>query len=294
MCNFIVVCQSAHGPKIGFCTFIQNRVYRNPLGTRIWIAMVTCQLGPLGAPWAKREVLAPKWPNSQVLECDCSIYHNASFRTEMCIFMFSIEHCGVWNGCILGFVKFVYSKSGLPESFWPADVQQYGHFPVGPIKGDPWTAPCRFTPNQVYLLYHMLSITLLMQSVVNFIRALDVVAHHIPFTSVIERETLPRLGTHFNMKMWSYQYRYSYYKDKTVSRPYYLYNGNPPYLETPSLYWSGSQLVFIDKITTYHNRDAALCYLCFDFSELYARFILLTEHSLGNQTHGMFNARCFA
>ena len=28
-------------------------------------------------------------------------------------------------------------------------------------------------------------------------------------------------------KKWSYQYRDSYYKDKTVSRPSYLYGGNP-------------------------------------------------------------------
>ena len=33
------------------------------------------------------------------------ISHNASFRTEMCTFLFWMEHCGIWNWCILGFVN---------------------------------------------------------------------------------------------------------------------------------------------------------------------------------------------
>ena len=48
------------------------------------------------------------WPNSQIPECTCSISHNAPFRTEMCTFLFWMEHCGIWNRCILGFVKLVY------------------------------------------------------------------------------------------------------------------------------------------------------------------------------------------
>ena len=48
------------------------------------------------------------WPNSQIPECTYSIYHNAPFRTEMCTFLFWMEHCGVWSRCILGFVKLVY------------------------------------------------------------------------------------------------------------------------------------------------------------------------------------------
>ena len=37
-----------------------------------------------------------------------TISHNAPFRKEMCTFMFWMAHCGVWNGCILGFVKLVF------------------------------------------------------------------------------------------------------------------------------------------------------------------------------------------
>ena len=44
------------------------------------------------------------WPNSQIPECTCSISHNALFRTEMCTFLFWMEHYGIWNRCILGFV----------------------------------------------------------------------------------------------------------------------------------------------------------------------------------------------
>ena len=48
------------------------------------------------------------WPHSQTPECTCSISHNATSRTEMCTFLFWMLHCGIWNRCILGFVKLVY------------------------------------------------------------------------------------------------------------------------------------------------------------------------------------------
>ena len=52
-------------------------------------------------------VLLNSWPNSQIPECTCSISHNAPFRTEMSTFLFWMEHCGIWNRCILGFEKLV-------------------------------------------------------------------------------------------------------------------------------------------------------------------------------------------
>ena len=48
-------------------------------------------------------------------------------------------------------------------------------------------------------------------------------------------------GPRINIKM-TYQYRNSHYKDKTVVRPSYLYNGNP-YPERPSLYWKGALII---------------------------------------------------
>ena len=42
-----------------------------------------------------------------------------------------------------------------------------------------------------------------------------------------------------NIRMSSYQYRDSHYKDKTVSRPSYLYNGNTISGKTTSFYWKG-------------------------------------------------------
>ena len=48
------------------------------------------------------------WPNSRIQKCTCSMPHIAPFKTEMCIFLFWMRHCGMWNGCILGFVKLVY------------------------------------------------------------------------------------------------------------------------------------------------------------------------------------------
>ena len=49
------------------------------------------------------------WPNSQIPECTCLISHNVPFKTDMCSFLFWMEHYGMWNTCILGFVKLVYS-----------------------------------------------------------------------------------------------------------------------------------------------------------------------------------------
>ena len=40
------------------------------------------------------------WPSSISL--------NAPFRTEMCTFLFWMEHCGISNRCILGFVKLLF------------------------------------------------------------------------------------------------------------------------------------------------------------------------------------------
>ena len=44
-------------------------------------------------------------PISKIPECTCSISHNTPFRTEMCTFLFWMEHCGIWNRCILGFMN---------------------------------------------------------------------------------------------------------------------------------------------------------------------------------------------
>ena len=57
---------------------------------------------------------AGKRPNSQIPDyCTCCVSHNAPFRTEMCTFLFWMEHWEIWNGCILGFVKLVYCTVGL-------------------------------------------------------------------------------------------------------------------------------------------------------------------------------------
>ena len=45
------------------------------------------------------------WPNSQIPECTCSISCNALFRTEMCTFLFWMEHWGIWSRCIMEFVS---------------------------------------------------------------------------------------------------------------------------------------------------------------------------------------------
>ena len=68
-------------------THLKSQLYR--LGPTMWLSEVN-------------------WPNPRIPECTCSMSHNAPFWTEMCTFLFWMEHCGTWNSCILGFVKLVY------------------------------------------------------------------------------------------------------------------------------------------------------------------------------------------
>ena len=53
-------------------------------------------------------LITTNWINSQIPEWSGFISHNAPFRTEMCTFLFWMGHCGIWNRCILGFMKLVY------------------------------------------------------------------------------------------------------------------------------------------------------------------------------------------
>ena len=44
---------------------------------------------------------------SQIPECTCSVSHSAPFGIEMYTFLFWMEHRGIWNRYILGFVNWV-------------------------------------------------------------------------------------------------------------------------------------------------------------------------------------------
>ena len=52
------------------------------------------------------------WPNSQIPQCTCSISHKATFRTEMCTFLFWMLHCGIWNRCHVGY------RTGALRGLW--------------------------------------------------------------------------------------------------------------------------------------------------------------------------------
>ena len=70
---------------------------------------------------------------SQIPECTCSISHNAPFRTKICTFMFWMEHCEIWNRCILGFVKLVYSVAyKIP---WFITIRTFGNRCLSAIGG---------------------------------------------------------------------------------------------------------------------------------------------------------------
>ena len=70
------------------------------------------------------ELRCCNWPNSQIPECTCSISHNATFSTEMCTFVFWMLHCGIWNRCILGFVRSVYCGFGMTSQLLPLTLSE--------------------------------------------------------------------------------------------------------------------------------------------------------------------------
>ena len=50
-----------------------------------------------GLRWIPGIFLIRNRTMSQIPECTCFISHNAPFRTDMCTFLFWMEHCGIWN-----------------------------------------------------------------------------------------------------------------------------------------------------------------------------------------------------
>ena len=46
-------------------------------------------------------------PILQIPQRTSPIFHNAPFRTEMCLFLFWMAQCGIWDWCIVGFVRLV-------------------------------------------------------------------------------------------------------------------------------------------------------------------------------------------
>ena len=62
-------------------------------------------------------VNAPLLEHLGAIECTCSTSHNAPFRTEMCTFLLWMVHCGMWNRCILCFVRLVYRGSFVSSTY---------------------------------------------------------------------------------------------------------------------------------------------------------------------------------
>ena len=46
-------------------------------------------------------------PKSHIPQCTCPTSHNAPLGTELCIFLFSMVHCGIWDRYIVGYVRLV-------------------------------------------------------------------------------------------------------------------------------------------------------------------------------------------
>ena len=76
----------------------------------------------LGSPWTPIDANSLKspgednWPKLQIPKCTCSILHNATFRTEMFTLLFWLEQYGIWNICILWFVK-LFNYSNMSQQY---------------------------------------------------------------------------------------------------------------------------------------------------------------------------------
>ena len=53
----------------------------------------------------KFPLFSADWPNFPNPTMHLSLSHHAPFRTEMCSFLFWIVHCGIWDRCIVRFVR---------------------------------------------------------------------------------------------------------------------------------------------------------------------------------------------
>ena len=53
---------------------------------------------------------------SLIPQCTCPISHNTPFRTEICTFLFWMVYCGIWDRCIMGFVKHFLLPSTFPPT----------------------------------------------------------------------------------------------------------------------------------------------------------------------------------
>ena len=49
--------------------------------------------------------------NAQIPRCICPISHKVQFRTEMWTFLFWMMHCGLWDRCMVEFVRLAYCTS---------------------------------------------------------------------------------------------------------------------------------------------------------------------------------------
>ena len=68
-----------------------------------------------------------------------------------------------------------------------------------------------------------------------------------------------------------YQYRYSHYKDKTVSQPSHLYIRNSYIGKTASLFWIGAQI----SSSQLSSRVVVCCNYLGEMAELYGRILVL-------------------
>ena len=84
--------------------------------TIIYTPWLPCKVRKVFLLWVHRLIYIRLLTLFKIPEWSCSTSHNAPLRPEMCTFLFWMEHCGIWNRCILWFVKLVYYYVCAPSN----------------------------------------------------------------------------------------------------------------------------------------------------------------------------------
>ena len=105
------------GGAVCVCVWRKPRISPDSM---IWLAfvLIACSLVQ-----ATLLCMTRNRPISQISQCTCPISHNAPFRTEMCTFLFWMVYFGVWNRCIVRFVKWIYCSRSSPENNGSTDLR---------------------------------------------------------------------------------------------------------------------------------------------------------------------------
>ena len=124
-----------------------------------------------------------KLHNSHIPECTCPIPHNAPFRTEMCTFLFWMEHFGIWHDDVIKWKHFPH--------YWPF-VQGIHQSPVNSLHKAQWHGALMFSLICAWI-----------NGWVNNGEAGDLKHHHAHCDVTVMEQGICEIGLMWLMSWWS-------------------------------------------------------------------------------------------